>query len=178
MISIFFYNIVEDILCLKLSPLSLFLLSVVFCKVISKIKSTDSMVDIESRLWVIKTLKRILSDYWYKIVIRLEFLEFNEGVLSNSALLVKKIVKSQYLMKLFLHALNCDLLLQSLVLRQSIPSTPSGFLELKQLFYNFYIVMVIFPQEMTGKNATKSTLPDSWKKKSDVVLKNSQRTHF
>lgn len=49
----------------------------------------DSMVDLESRLWVIKTLKRILSDYWYKIVIRLEFLEFNEGVLSNSALFCK-----------------------------------------------------------------------------------------
>lgn len=31
--------------------------------------------------------------------------------------------------------------------------------------------MVIFSQEMTGKNATKSTSPDSWKKKSDVVLK-------
>lgn len=25
--------------------------------------------------------------------------------------------------------------------------------------------MVIFSQEMTGKNATKSTSPDSWKKK-------------
>lgn len=49
------------------------------------------MVDLERRLWVIKTLKRILSDYWYKIVIRLEFLEFNEGVLSNSALLEKKL---------------------------------------------------------------------------------------
>lgn len=47
------------------------------------------MVDLESRMWVIKTLKRILSDYWYKIVIRLEFLEFNEGILSNSALLEK-----------------------------------------------------------------------------------------
>lgn len=53
----------------------------------------DSMVDLESRLWVIKILKRILLDYWYKIVIRFEFFEFNEGVLFNFVFLVKKIVK-------------------------------------------------------------------------------------
>lgn len=129
MISIFFYNIVEDILCLKLSPLSLFPLSVVFCKLISKIKSRDSMVDLESRMWVIKTLKRILSDYSYKIVISETWVSWIQwrGLIQFCASR-KKIVKSQYLMKLFLRALNCDLLLQSLVLRQSIPSTPSGFL--------------------------------------------------
>lgn len=137
------------------------------------------MVDLESRLWVIKTLIkeniiRLLIQNCYQTWV--SWIQWR-GLIQFCASR-KKIVKSQYLMKLFLHALNCDLLLQSLVLRQSIPSTPSGFLELKQLFYNFYIVMVIFSQEMTGKNATKSTSPDSWKKKSDVVLKNSQRTHF
>lgn len=76
-------------------------LSVAFCKYLKS--NSKECGWLESRLWVIKTLKRILSDYCYKIVNRLEYFKSNKGILSNSALL-EKIVKSQYLMKLRLIA--------------------------------------------------------------------------